>query len=239
MRVQGYVDRERFIESFVAGKRVLDCGAVGMTCFGSGERLDRLPHSLHWRIARSAAESIGIDTAADVVAAAVSRFPEVDLRAVSILDADTVLAGEPAFDVVVLGDIIEHLDNPGRALDAAAAVLGPAGHVIVSCPNAFGAPNYLRFLGGRFREGRDHLAAHNKWTLTQLLARHGFAVDGVWTALDRPPRSAWRRRFFRGFAGVLRRFPELGGTLVVVAHRDGVGDPATSGVGNPETKHDV
>jgi len=231
VRVQGYVDRERFIESFVAGKRVLDCGAVGMTCFGSRERLERLPQSLHWRIARAAAESIGIDTAAEVVAAAVRRFPDVDLRAVSILDADTALAGEPPFDVVVLGDIIEHLDNPGRALDAAAALLGPAGHVIVSCPNAFGAANYLRFLGGRFREGRDHVAVHNKWTLTQLLARHGFAVDGVWTALDRLPRAAWRRRLYPVLAAGLRRFPELGGTLVVVAHRERDG--------NPGSKHDV
>jgi SAM-dependent methyltransferase len=229
MRVLGYVDRERFIESFVTGKRVLDCGAVGMTCFGAGDRLEYLPNSLHWRIARSARETIGIDTAADVVAAAVSRYPDVDLRAVSITEADTALAGEPPFDVVVLGDIVEHLDNPGRALEVAAALLRPAGNLIVTCPNAFGLPNYLRFLSGRFREGRDHVATHNKWTLTQLLARHGFEVDGVWTALDRPPRSPWRRRSYALLGVGLRRFPELGGTLVVVAHRDPVV--------RPETKH--
>jgi SAM-dependent methyltransferase len=237
VRVRGYVDRERFIESFVTGKRVLDCGAVGMTCFDAGERLERLPRSLHWRIARSAAESIGIDTAADVVAAAVSRFPDVDLRPLSILEADTALAGEPPFDVVVLGDIIEHLDNPGRALDAAAALLHPGGRLIVTTPNAFGAPNFLRFLRGRYREGLDHVAAHNKWTLSHLLARHGFAVDGVWTALDRPPRAARRRRLYRVLAAALRRFPEVGGTLVVVARRDHVGSLETSPVGSAESKH--
>jgi len=237
VRVRGYVDREHFIESFVTGKRVLDCGAVGMTCFDVGERLERLPRSLHWRVARSAAESIGIDTAADVVAAAVSRFPDVDLRPLSILEADTALAGEPPFDVVVLGDIIEHLDNPGRALDATSALLRPGGQVIVTTPNAFGAPNFLRFLSGRYREGLDHVGTHNKWTLGHLLARHGFDVDGVWTALDRPPRAAWRRRVYGVLAAGLRRFPELGGTLVVVARRDAVGNVETSGVGNLETKH--
>jgi len=219
MRVRAYVNREQFIESFVAGKRVLDCGAVGMTCYADMQRLESLPRSLHWRIARRASGAVGIDTAADVIAAAMKRFPSMDLRAISITEADTALAGEPPFDVVVLGDIIEHLDNPGRALDAAGALLRPGGNVIVTCPNAFGLPNYLRFLSGRFREGKDHVAAQNKWTLAQLLARHGFVVDGVWTSLDRTPVTPGRRRLYEALSIGLRIFPELGGTLVVVAHR--------------------
>ena len=85
--------------------------------------------------------------------------------------------------------------------------------------NAFGLPNYLRFVTGRFREGAGHVAAQNKWTLTQLLGRHGFTVDGIWTSLDRIPRAPRKRRLYAVLALGLRALPELGGTLVVVAHR--------------------
>ena len=95
VRARGYVDREAFIESFVAGRRVLHCGAVGATCMDTDMRLDYLPRSLHWRIERSASETVGIDTAEDVITEASTMFPSMDLRAVSLEDAPAVLSGEP------------------------------------------------------------------------------------------------------------------------------------------------
>ena len=119
----------------------------------------------------------------------------------------------------MLGDIIEHVDNAGVALDAAASMLEPGGTVVVTCPNAFGLPNFIRFLLGRFHEGDDHVASYNKWTLAHLLQRHGFAIDSVWTALDRPPRTRLKASVYKLLAGLLRAAPELGGTLVMTARR--------------------
>jgi 2-polyprenyl-3-methyl-5-hydroxy-6-metoxy-1,4-benzoquinol methylase len=61
------------------------------------------------------------------------------------------------FDVVVAGDIIEHLSNPGLMLDGIRSRLATNGRVIISTPNAFGVASWLRVLTGRFKEGAQHV----------------------------------------------------------------------------------
>jgi len=55
------------------------------------------------------------------------------------------------FDIVIAGDIIEHLSNPGQMLDEIKRFCGSDTRVIITTPNAFGGPNYLRHSAGRFR----------------------------------------------------------------------------------------
>ena len=66
------------------------------------------------------------------------------------------IPGAP-FDVIVAGDILEHMDGPGKALGNLRRFLEPTGHLVVSVPNAFGLPNYLRFLAGRFIDSPEHV----------------------------------------------------------------------------------
>jgi 2-polyprenyl-3-methyl-5-hydroxy-6-metoxy-1,4-benzoquinol methylase len=216
VRVQRYViDRIGFIVEHARGRRVLDCGVIGSTLMPASEQLANLPQSLHWRIAAVAQDAVGIDVA-DVVEEANVRYPQLNLVKASAEDLSDL---EGPFDLVVLGDLIEHVSNPGLVLDEARSIIHTAGEIIITCPNALGAPNYLRFLLGRFREGLEHVTAHNKWTISQLLQRHGFTVREIHTCLDRDPANAVRRRTFRLLAFGLRLMPELGGTLIVVARR--------------------
>jgi 2-polyprenyl-3-methyl-5-hydroxy-6-metoxy-1,4-benzoquinol methylase len=212
-----YVDRRDFISSYAAGKRVLDCGVVGLTCLDKSTRVEGITGSLHWQVASVAAEAVGIDSAAAVVEELHRLYPSLDLRIASVENIADDLADERPFELVILGDILEHLSNPGRALDSVRRVLLPAGEILITCPNSFGAPNYLRFLVGRYREGEDHVASFTKYTLGNLLRRHGFELVSVRTALDRQPESTARRTVYRTLAALLRRFPELGGTLLAVA----------------------
>jgi 2-polyprenyl-3-methyl-5-hydroxy-6-metoxy-1,4-benzoquinol methylase len=221
LRSVGYVDRTTFIVEEARGKRVLDCGVVALTCSDAGDRVENMPNTLHVRLKEVARELVGIDHAADVVAAINARLPELNLRSCDVEDLGDSLSTEPPFELVVFGDILEHLSNPGRALDGARSMLAPDGEILVTCPNAFGLPNYLRFLTGRYHEGADHVAAHSKLTLAHLLRRHGFIVDRVYTALDRMPRAVVRRGLYRVGSLVFKAFPELGGTLVIVARRAG------------------
>lgn len=221
LRAERYVDRIEFVVDAASGRRVLDCGIVGETYADAASRAERIVSSLHVRVAARAREAVGIDHADAVVRELQLRHPELRLRACDIEDVEAAVGRFAPFELVLLGDLVEHLSNPGRALDAVRAVLAPGGELIVTTPNAFGLPNFLRFLAGRYREGADHVTAHNKFTLRHLLRRHGFEVTRVLTALDRPPRSRLRRLLYRPAVLVLRLFPELGGTLVVVARKAG------------------
>jgi SAM-dependent methyltransferase len=119
------------------------------------------------------------------------------------------------FDLVVAGDIIEHLSNPGLMLDGLKARLGPGGRLIVSTPNAFGIAAWLRVLCGRFREGAQHVLCFNPITLEQLLVRHGFVVREAYTCHQLRARQGYGF-LFGVLAGSLRRFPRYGGTLLYI-----------------------
>jgi 2-polyprenyl-3-methyl-5-hydroxy-6-metoxy-1,4-benzoquinol methylase len=222
LRVLGYVDREAFIVEHCRAKRTLDLGVVGETCRDRYARVTAFPSSLHAQLARVASHLVGIDISATEVEAIRSRYG-MNVVAADIESMSGVLRDEAPFDFVVAGDIIEHVSNPGKALDEIRRVLAPSGQIIVTTPNAFGAPNYLRFLFGRFHEGREHVHSYTKYTLTNLLARGGFSVTEMWTALDRVPRSAVRRVVYRVGAIGLRLLPDLGGTLVALAERSDEG----------------
>jgi 2-polyprenyl-3-methyl-5-hydroxy-6-metoxy-1,4-benzoquinol methylase len=56
---------------------------------------------------------------------------------------------DESFDVVVAGELIEHLAAPQAFVDEAYRVLRPGGMLVGSIPNAFRLKNRLRFLFGR------------------------------------------------------------------------------------------
>jgi SAM-dependent methyltransferase len=54
-----------------------------------------------------------------------------------------------SFDVVVAGELLEHLRDPRAVLGEARRVLRPGGVFVASVPNAYRLKNRLRFLAGR------------------------------------------------------------------------------------------
>lgn len=216
-RVRGYVDRLDFVTERCRGRRVLDLGVVGATCEEPNTRVHAFPSSLHLRIVEVAASVVGVDHSRVEIEALRMTHPWLRLHCADVEQLGAALAEEPPFEVVVAGDVLEHLSNPGHALDEIRRLVRSDGELIVTCPNAFGAPNFVRFALGRYQEGLDHVQSYNKHTLAQLLERHGFSGTRLWTAIDHWPPSGARRGLYRAGAHVLGLFPELGGTLVAVA----------------------
>lgn len=84
------------------------------------------------------------------------------------------------FDVIVAGDLIEHLDNLGGFLASCRKHLRPGGELLISTPN----PWYWRHivkaaLRGRVGVNREHTLWLCPTTLSQLARRYDFAVDDV------------------------------------------------------------
>ncbi|HVS85978.1 MAG TPA: class I SAM-dependent methyltransferase [Gaiellaceae bacterium] len=64
-------------------------------------------------------------------------------------DAEDALPFEDgSFDVVVMGEVLEHLADPAAAVANVRRVLRPGGRFVGSVPNAFRLKNRLRFLRG-------------------------------------------------------------------------------------------
>jgi 2-polyprenyl-3-methyl-5-hydroxy-6-metoxy-1,4-benzoquinol methylase len=110
------------------------------------------------------------------------------LDLVLVGDAETILshlAGEEArFDVVLMGDVLEHALDPRAVLRGAARVLGPKGRLLASVPNVAHASIVRDLLLGRF----DYLpaglcdAGHLRF-FTPGSLRRMFEEEG-WTILE-------------------------------------------------------
>lgn len=75
------------------------------------------------------------------------------------------------FDVVVAGELLEHLAVPKAVVDEARRVLAPGGRLVGSVPNAFRLKSRLRFAVGRHPEpDPTHLQLFTPATLRALLA---------------------------------------------------------------------
>jgi SAM-dependent methyltransferase len=79
--------------------------------------------------------------------------------------------GDCAFDVVVAGELLEHVRDPSALLAEIARALRPGGTLVGSVPNAFRLKNRLRFLFGIDPEDNPtHLHRFSPLALTRLLA---------------------------------------------------------------------
>lgn len=78
-----------------------------------------------------------------------------------------------AFDVVIAGELLEHVFFPPLFLAEVARVLGPQGRFIGSTPNAFRLRNRWRFLlGEEFETDPTHLHRFSAAGLERDLSRH-------------------------------------------------------------------
>jgi 2-polyprenyl-3-methyl-5-hydroxy-6-metoxy-1,4-benzoquinol methylase len=213
-----YVSRDEFLAESCAGKRILHLGCVGFTDCEPAEKVRQARNSLHQRLSES-----GDCTGVDLDAASIRQLQErgvfKNVLVGDVEDLGKLPATLDKFDVVVAGDIIEHLSNPGRMLDGIKPWLRPDGVLIITTPNSMGLPAFLRYVFGQFREGLQHVLCFNPITLAQLLERHGFTLLQT---LSCHQASAVRHHGWKFKIGqaLLRRWPKYGGTLLYVAQPD-------------------
>jgi SAM-dependent methyltransferase len=116
-----------------------------------------------WRV-------LGLDISGEAVSRAALRF-DLDFRAGPLSCHTGTL---PPFDLVFLGDVIEHVSEPGTFLRQIRQVLAPRGVVCIDTPNWGSAWR---------RRGRSHWLGLNRFhinlfdadSLTRLLTACGFA----------------------------------------------------------------
>jgi len=78
---------------------------------------------------------------------------------------------DSTFDVVVAGELLEHVRSPDQVVAEARRLLRPGGRIVGSVPNAFRLKNRLRFLAGRAPENDPtHLHMFTPQAVRHLLA---------------------------------------------------------------------
>jgi trans-aconitate methyltransferase len=166
---------------------------------------------LHAMVASRASSCLGVDILADSVreinASGEYRFMESNVEALTFKEE---------FDVVVAGEIIEHVYNAGRMLDSAWNALRPDGLLVITTPNntALSAMLYSLIIG-KEKCHTEHTCYYSAQTLTYLVEHHGF--DVVECCLCPRPSRSRIIHWLRSAACYLR--PCLGETLVLIARK--------------------
>jgi len=217
-RLHSYVEKNTKILELCTGKRVLHLGCVGFTDSPVEEKVQLAKKSLH-QLLSDACDCTGVDLDSESIAQLQSRDIFKNVITGNVEHLDDLPPGLGTFDVVVAGDIIEHLSNPGAMLDGVTRRLKSGGLFIISTPNAFGLPAYLRFVFDTFREGMQHVLTFNPVVLQQLLERHGYKILEICTCYQEASKNKYGA-FFEMGKQIFRRFPKFGGTLFAIATRD-------------------
>jgi SAM-dependent methyltransferase len=155
-----------------AGEKMLDIGC------GSGASLLVAKHL--------GAQAYGVE--ADPNVQQLAR--ELGLRIHQGSIHDHPFPGE-CFDLVILNQVIEHIPEPGKALEAIASRLSPQGRIILVFPNRDSL--WCRLFGAHWINWHIpyHLHHFNRSGFERLVTRHGLQVVGartitpnLWTLLQ-------------------------------------------------------
>jgi len=213
------VQRVEFIKSICAGKKVLHLGCTNYPYTEDAIENDML---LHLQLSESTRTLVGFDfdqKGLDILSkAGVDSLYRADLE-----NLDEVPINE-TFDVIIGGEMIEHLSNPGRFLTGIQRFMDANTQLVITTINAYCAMRFLIY-GLRGKGGKnepvhpDHVAYYSYATLNLMLERAGLGVKEFLfydIGVEHRPFNRW---FYNVFNDVAVRFvPQFSdGIIAVVA----------------------
>jgi SAM-dependent methyltransferase len=171
------VQRLEFIKRVSTGRRVLHLG-----CTNWPYTLEAIDAGtlLHKDLAEVSRELYGFDYDQEGIDVLASKGYDNLYRA-DLENLDDV-ALDMQFDVIIAGEMIEHLNNPGRFLNGIKRFMSRETRLVITTINAYSGMRFLVY-GLRGRGGSlepvhpDHVSYYSYSTLRLILQRHGFRVE--------------------------------------------------------------
>ena len=166
------VDREQFILDVCKGRRVLHLGCAD---FPYTEESLASGTWLHHKVSDVASSCLGVDLDSNSVARLHERHDIDNIMQGNAEQLDKLHIG--LFDVVLAGEIIEHINNPGLFLHTARLVLKPDGRLLITTTNAFCLRRFVRIPFRYESIHPDHTYYFSHTTLQTLVKRFGYQLE--------------------------------------------------------------
>jgi 2-polyprenyl-3-methyl-5-hydroxy-6-metoxy-1,4-benzoquinol methylase len=204
--------RWEFIEPQATGKTVLDIGPAELIATVNSDKAKRAIHNLMRDVATSVT---GLELSKEQTDVLVANGYDIVQG-----NAEDFDLGQK-FQVVVAGEVIEHLSNPGNFLECVKRHLEPGGRLVMTTPNRFSARDFLsafrrNTIPGYAKSIAKHVMYFDENCLKDLLERHGYGRFEVayyeWVG---EPYRTLRSRAIDGL--VRRRRPQFAAGLMIAA----------------------
>ena len=173
-------DRIAELERRCQGRSVLDIGAVAHDSL----RMDS-PTWLHGRLAAAAASCLAVDILPDGVEAMRARGFDAVVHDLS--NGVGPLAARGPFEVIVAGEIIEHVPDQGMLFRTAQELLAEDGELVITTPNPFAPKRTAAGRRGIVWENTDHILLAFPTGIAELAQRHGLRLAEAFTVVDPTP----------------------------------------------------
>ena len=160
--------REEYLLKAARGKIVLDIGASGPMAVA---------------LQKVAKHYLGMDIKDNPE---ISNFRIIDLDDSFYDDIFEYVLEENKFDLIIAGEVIEHLSNAGHFLDL---LHYDNTQVILTTPNAFGIAGNQHLKNGVESVNKEHVAWYSYHTLRTLIERHNFKLL-LWAWYNGKPLTA-------------------------------------------------
>ena len=170
------VQRVEFIKAACSGKSVLHLGCTNWPYTQEAIEHDML---LHNELETISAELYGFDFDQEGIDE-LSRHGVINLYRADLEKLEEVPL-DRKFEVIVAGEIIEHLNNPGLFMEGIKRFMSPETELLITTVNAYCGMRFW-FYGLRGKRGiaepvhPDHVAYYSYSTLSLLIERHRLKV---------------------------------------------------------------
>jgi 2-polyprenyl-3-methyl-5-hydroxy-6-metoxy-1,4-benzoquinol methylase len=209
------VERVTYLQALCRGRRVIHIGCCGLGsgtvpgCEGCSD-----PHGpgLHDDLAKVAGTLVGIDVDERGVERANARGYEAYVADVSRPHEVARLDVVPA-DVVVAGEVIEHVEAPGPFLHGVRGLVKRGGSLVVTTPNATSLLNSLAAVRRYELINPAHVVMYSCSTLTNVLRRNGWTVREFVTYHHPLPEAPPSRSFDVSMGRLLARVQRAASSL--------------------------
>ncbi|MGD9627994.1 MAG: methyltransferase domain-containing protein [Pyrinomonadaceae bacterium] len=206
-----------FIKSLCVGKKVLHLGCTNYPYTRDSIREGMLLHST---LAERAGQLYGFDADED----GLNMLRELGFGGLYRADLEKLdeLELEEKFDVIIAGEMIEHLNNPGLFLEGIGRFMNSDSELVITTVNAYCAMRFFQY-GVSRSKGRnepvhpDHVAYYSYSTLCGLVERHGLTVSDFYfydLGLEHRPFASRLQRIVNDIS--VRLSPQLADGLIAI-----------------------
>jgi 2-polyprenyl-3-methyl-5-hydroxy-6-metoxy-1,4-benzoquinol methylase len=206
-------NRIDYLCEYASGKKIIHVGCVDHIPLIQKKIENKV--WLHSRIDEVASRQLGIDINREGLEYLKSKMGIQNAIYEDII-SDSEVAAEirsEKWDAMILGEILEHVDNPVLFLKNLKKKYSPyINYLVISVPNAFAWENFYWSLKKMECINTDHRAWFSVYTLAKNLTLAEFEIDfhDYVTSYPNDYKGSWKKRF-------LKKYPQLNSTIIMGA----------------------
>ena len=196
-------DRVQLITEFINQKKVIHLGFL--------DHIEVLDYKiekgqwLHQKIEESSRECLGIDINKEGVEYLKKKYSFKNVICADILNDQIEQVMDAHWDYMVMGEVLEHVDNPCYFLSQIKRkYLGVIDRLIITVPNAFSAANFSYIKKQYECINSDHRYWFTPYTLCKLITLSQMKISNLFFCTSRlvPKRKIFKRHFHKKYPGL-------------------------------------